>query len=247
MKRPINLLLSVFLMMFVISSNTAVMAKDYSWWNPMRYFKSQPAKTPTTEKKANTPKTEKPNPNTSNIKEHTTDHLGARIDTQKGTIYIELYPEAAPKTVKNFVKLVNSGFYNAPNMKFHRVVEGFVVQTGDPTGTGYGGSDNKIPLEVDNKLSHKHKGMVAMARGPSPNSATSQFYITLDSHPHLDGKYAVFGKVIKGLDIVGKIEKNDRVYNIQTIDTSKVTPDPETQKQSFAAPLKKMFGAKATP
>jgi peptidyl-prolyl cis-trans isomerase B (cyclophilin B) len=130
---------------------------------------------------------------------------------------------------------VNSGFYNKYNMKFHRVVPGFVVQTGDPTGTGAGGSKKTIPLEAKNKLSHNAKGIVAMARGFDPNSATSQFYITLAPQPSLDGKYAIFGKVISGLSVLDKIELGDMLYGIRLVDINSITRDPVEKKGFFSS------------
>lgn len=159
----------------------------------------------------------------------------AVLETEKGNIAFELYPEHAPQTVANFIELVNSGFYNKYNMKFHRVVPGFVIQTGDPTGTGAGGSKKTIPLEAKNKLSHNAKGIVAMARGFDPNSATSQFYITLTPQTSLDGKYAIFGKVISGLSVLDKIEVGDMLYGVRLVDSSTVTRDPVEKKGFFSS------------
>ncbi len=123
-------------------------------------------------------------------------------------VLIELYPEKAPITVKNFQDLVSKGFYNG--LTFHRIVPGFVVQGGDPKGDGTGGpgynifgefAENSYP---ENDLKHV-KGAVAMARAMHPDSAGSQFYITVDPQPNLDGSYAVFGQVIEGMDNVEKI------------------------------------------
>lgn len=164
----------------------------------------------------------------------------ASIETQRGNIVIELYPDVAPVTVTNFVKLTSTGFYNQLGMKFHRVVPGFVVQTGDPTGTGAGGSKERIPLEAKNRLSHDAKGVVAMARGAAPDSATSQFYITLAPQKMLDAKYAIFGRVIQGFNILEKIEKDDRLYGVKLVDERTITrEDPNAaSKQSL---LKKIF------
>lgn len=156
---------------------------------------------------------------------------GVKVTTRYGNIYIALFPKEAPVTVENFVTLVKKGFYNTSSMKFHRVIPGFVVQTGDPTGTGAGGSGKTIPLEVKNRLVHKSKGFVAMARGPEPNSASSQFYITLAPQPHLDGKYAVFGQVVAGNDVLDKIKPDDAVLGVAMTDLSSVQPD-ETFKAS---------------
>jgi cyclophilin family peptidyl-prolyl cis-trans isomerase len=192
-----NRLIHLLLMMLVA---TPALAADHPWWHPKRYFSSA-AKTP-----ASTP-----------IREAISSQ-GALLETERGNIVIELYPDQAPKTVENFTRLVKDGFYNKPGMKFHRVVPGFVVQTGDPSGTGYGGSDKTIPLEVNNRLSHNIQGMVAMARGRDINSATSQFYITLASQTYLDGKYAIFGKVVQGLDVLGQIQLNDKLYGVQLVE-----------------------------
>lgn len=137
----------------------------------------------------------------------------AIVETSMGTFKIELFTDKAPNTVQNFIDLVRRGFYK--DMIFHRVVAGFVIQTGDPTGTGRGGSDKTIKLEIHPNLKHDSAGVVGMARTNDPDSATSQFYITLAPAPHLDGKCAVFGRVIEGLEVVmaiGQVEvgPNDR-------------------------------------
>ena len=121
-----------------------------------------------------------------------------------GEFVIELYPEYAPVTVKNFEKLVKSGFYDG--LTFHRVIDGFMAQGGDPEGTGCGGSDENIKGEflqngVNNPLSHT-RGVVSMARSSNPDSASSQFFICYDDASFLDGNYAAFGKVIEGMDTV---------------------------------------------
>ncbi len=124
-----------------------------------------------------------------------------------GIFKIELFADKAPTTVQNFIDLIKRGFYK--DMIFHRVVAGFVIQTGDPTGTGRGGSEKRIKLEVHPDLKHDRAGIVGMARAQDPDSATSQFYITLAPTPQLDGRYAVFGRVIEGLDVVmaiGQVE-----------------------------------------
>jgi peptidyl-prolyl cis-trans isomerase B (cyclophilin B) len=124
-----------------------------------------------------------------------------------GIIRLELYPEAAPITVANFVKLVKEGFYNG--LTFHRVIRGFMIQGGDPLGNGMGGSDNNIKGEfrangVNNPIKHV-RGVISMARAYDPNSASSQFFIMHENAPHLDGQYAAFGKVIEGMDAVDEI------------------------------------------
>lgn len=140
-----------------------------------------------------------------------------------GTIKIELYPKYAPNTVANFVNLVESGFYN--DNTFHRLVPGFVLQGGDPDGDGTGGPGYTIKGEFSengygkNTLKHD-KGVVSMARTNMSNSAGSQFFIVLDDtktiHASLDNKYAAFGKVIEGMEIIENIEKNATVKDNQT-------------------------------
>lgn len=122
-------------------------------------------------------------------------------------IKAELYPEAAPKTVENFLKLVDEKFYDG--LIFHRVIKGFMIQGGDPTGTGMGGSKDTIVGEFrangfQNDLAHT-RGVLSMARTNMPNSASSQFFIMHQDAPHLDGQYAAFGKVIEGIEAVDKI------------------------------------------
>lgn len=124
-----------------------------------------------------------------------------------GTIKVELYPEVAPNTVKNFVYLVKKGFYN--NLIFHRVIPGFMIQGGDPQGSGMGGPDYSIKGEFNrnnfkNDLKHT-RGVISMARSSDPDSAGSQFFIMVDDAPHLDGQYAAFGKTIEGMDVVDRI------------------------------------------
>ena len=122
-------------------------------------------------------------------------------------IKLELYPEAAPITVKNFEKLVGEGFYDG--LIFHRVISGFMIQGGDPLGSGMGGSDENIKGEflangVPNPISHK-RGVISMARAQNPNSASSQFFIMHEDGEFLDGQYAAFGKVTEGIEVVDEI------------------------------------------
>ena len=125
---------------------------------------------------------------------------------------IELCPEQAPITCENFLKLVKSGFYNG--LTFHRVIDGFMAQGGDPEGTGCGGSDENIKGEfrmngVNNTLSHT-RGVISMARSQNPDSASSQFFICYGDCTFLDGQYAAFGKVIEGMETVDNFLKIDR-------------------------------------
>ena len=134
-----------------------------------------------------------------------------------GTMKIELYPDVAPATVANFVELANAGFYDG--LTFHRIIKGFMIQGGDPDGNGGGGSGKNIPGEFkangfDNNLSHD-RGVISMARAQDPNSASSQFFIcdSGDYKASLDGKYAAFGKVIEGLDVLDAIASVEVVTN----------------------------------
>lgn len=133
-----------------------------------------------------------------------------RIKTVHGDIVFKLLKETAPITTARFEELAKEGFYNG--LVFHRVIPGFVVQGGDPTGTGAGGSGKKIKAEFSD-LKHI-KGTVAMARARDVNSADSQFYFSLGEHPHLDGKYTIFGKVVEGIDVLDKIQKGDKMLSV---------------------------------
>ncbi len=142
----------------------------------------------------------------------------AVIETNKGTIKFTLYEQDAPITAGNFIELAQKGFYDG--LKFHRVEPGFVIQGGDPLGNGTGGSGKTIPLEVKNipNLKHDAAGVVAMARSNNPDSASSQFYITLGAASFLDMKYAVFGRVTEGLDVVKKIVVGDKMTSVKIVD-----------------------------
>ncbi len=159
----------------------------------------------------------------------------------RGVIKAELYPEIAPNTVNNFLSLVNKGFYNG--LIFHRVINGFMIQGGDPEGTGMGGPDYSIRGEFkingfQNDLKHT-AGVLSMARSMMPDSAGSQFFIMHKDSPHLDGQYAAFGKVVEGMEIVNAIAEtatdySDRPLEEQVMET--VTADtfgveyPEPEK-----------------
>jgi len=147
------------------------------------------------------------------------------IETNKGTIKFALYEKDAPITTKNFIELVDKKFYDG--LKFHRVEPGFVIQGGDPLGTGMGSSDKKIKLEVSPKLKHDAAGVVAMARSQNPDSASCQFYITLGPASFLDMNYAVFGRVTEGLDVVKKIEVGDVMKTVRILPA----PDAKNEKK----------------
>lgn len=161
----------------------------------------------------------------------------AYIDVKNiGIIEAELYPHIAPNTVNNFIHLSNEEFYN--NLTFHRVVKNFVIQGGCPEGSGMGGPGYTIKGEFNknkfkNDLKHT-EGILSMARSFDKNSAGSQFFIVTKSAPHLNGKYASFGKVIKGLDLVHQIEDLGSKGEIFTINSIKV----DTKNESYNEPIK---------
>ena len=131
------------------------------------------------------------------------------MDLPAGRVVIEMRPDLAPKHVKRIKELVREGFYNG--VVFHRVIEGFMAQTGDPTGTGMGGSGQKIKAEFS-KEPHM-RGALSMARSASPDSADSQFFIVLAQSSYLDGQYTYWGKVTSGMEFVDAIKKGDRNDN----------------------------------
>ena len=143
----------------------------------------------------------------------------AIIETNKGNITIELYEDKTPITAGNFIDLIERGFYDG--LKFHRYEPGFVIQGGDPRGNGTGGFEDpqtgrerRIKLEVTPELQHGDAGAVAMARSQDPNSASCQFYITLGPAACLDMKYAVFGRVIDGMDAVKQLRAGDSMTKV---------------------------------
>ena len=151
------------------------------------------------------------------------EHPIAVIETNKGTFEIELFADKAPKTVENFVALAKKGFYDG--LIFHRVIDGFMIQGGDPNGNGTGGPGYEIPDEFHPDLKHDSEGILSMANA-GPNTGGSQFFITLDKTPWLDGKHAVFGKVVKGMDVVrtiGKVETDFRDRPLEDVTMEKVT------------------------
>jgi len=144
----------------------------------------------------------------------------ATIKTTKGTIVIELYKEEASKTVENFIKLAKKGFYNG--IIFHRVIPGFMIQTGDPNGTGTGGPGYTFADEFSPTLRHDGPGVVSMANA-GPNTNGSQFFITLAPAPWLDGKHTIFGRVVQGQEVVDAIvavqrDANDRPFEPITME-----------------------------
>lgn len=136
--------------------------------------------------------------------------MKAVLKTVHGNIVFKFYPQKAPNTVTRIIQLIQTSFYDG--ISFHRVEPNFVVQAGDPTGTGRGGSGYKLKAEF-NDIPHT-KGIVAMARSTDPDSADSQFYISLGTLGSLDGKYTVFGKVIEGEDLLSKITVGDKILSL---------------------------------
>ena len=137
------------------------------------------------------------------------------IETNKGVIELELYPKHAPKTVNNFVFLAREEFYDG--ISFHRVISNFMIQGGDPTGTGGGGPGYRFEDEVEeNPLTHE-RGVISMANA-GPNTNGSQFFITHVACPHLDGKHSVFGRVLEGQDIVDTIAQNDVMESVTIVE-----------------------------
>jgi peptidyl-prolyl cis-trans isomerase B (cyclophilin B) len=136
----------------------------------------------------------------------------AVIETSRGVIELELYPQHAPKTVNNFVFLAKEGFYDG--VTFHRVIKNFMIQGGDPTGTGRGGPGYKFQDELkENPLKHE-TGVISMANS-GPNTNGSQFFITHSPQPHLNGRHTVFGKVVRGQDVVDAIQQGDKMLHME--------------------------------
>lgn len=151
------------------------------------------------------------------------DIVKIKIETTLGDIYGELYPKEAPKTVENFVRLAKQGFYNG--IVFHRVIPGFMIQTGDPTGTGTGGPGYKFEDEFSARLRHDKAGAFSMANS-GPNTNGSQFFITTAETPWLDDHHSVFGWVTEGLDVVNQIAnvpRDGRDKPVQTVSMQSVT------------------------
>ena len=143
----------------------------------------------------------------------------ATIQTTRGAIKLQLFADKTPKTVENFVKLANKGFYNG--LKFHRVIADFMVQTGCPEGTGRGGPGYRFADEFHPTLKHDGPGVLSMANA-GPNTNGSQFFITHVACPHLDNKHSVFGRVIEGQDVVNAIRQGDKMESVTIVDEADV-------------------------
>lgn len=146
------------------------------------------------------------------------------IQTEKGTITLELFEDDAPNTVANFISLAEQGFYDG--LTFHRVIENFMIQGGDPRGDGSGGPGYRIRDEIN---SRRHlRGVISMAKTPQPDSGGSQFFITHKATPWLDGKHTVFGRVTEGMEVVDSIEKGDRILEVRVVSKRDHPYVPET-------------------
>ena len=158
-----------------------------------------------------------------------------------GVMKVELYPETAPNTVANFISLVDKGFYNGTI--FHRVIPGFMIQGGDPEGTGMGGPGYRIKGEFtanrfQNDLKHT-KGVISMARSGHPDSAGYQFFIMVDDAPHLDGQYASFGKVIEGIEVADQIVSVATNYSDRPLEEQRMrSVTVETFGETYPQPKK---------
>jgi peptidylprolyl isomerase len=140
------------------------------------------------------------------------------LDLKYGRVVIEMRPDLAPNHIKRIKELVRKGFYDG--IVFHRVIRGFMAQTGDPTGTGTGGSGQKLRAEFSN--AHHVRGAVSMARAQSPDSADSQFFIVFNDSDFLDGQYTVWGQVTQGMEFVDQIKKGDKANNGTVDDPDKI-------------------------
>lgn len=199
----------------------AIVAGGWYVWSAMN-----PSETPQSALEAPDAKTEPEAPTT---EEHPqtkeVDHPMVTIRMEDGgEIKIELYPEVAPNTVANFVYLIRQGFYDGTI--FHRVIPGFMIQGGDPQGTGIGGPGYSIRGEFTangfrNDLKHT-RGVISMARAQDPNSAGSQFFIMVADAPHLDGQYAAFGRVVEGMDVVDRIVAAPRYPNDRPVEDQRM-------------------------
>ncbi len=139
----------------------------------------------------------------------------AEMQTNKGLIELALFPQHAPKTVNNFVFLARAGFYDG--VKFHRVISNFVIQGGDPTGTGSGGPGYRFEDELKNNPLIHETGTLSMANA-GPNTNGSQFFITHSPQPHLNGRHTVFGQVTNGMDVVNAIRQGDKITTLTIVE-----------------------------
>lgn len=159
------------------------------------------------------------------------------LHTSKGDIAATLFASKVPITVANFLNLASKKFYDG--ITFHRVIPDFMIQGGDPKGTGTGGPGYQFPDEIDRSLKHDKPGVFSMANA-GPNTNGSQFFVTHVPTPHLDGKHAVFGNVTKGQDVVNKIEKGDKITTIELLDpTDELFKAQSANIEKWSSSLKK--------
>ncbi len=218
--KKINLLLTAFVLFAFVIAGCGKKEESTTTTTPQTTTNTTtpvPTKVDTVKKDTATTKED------ANGDEKKTDTKGKNIvkmETTMGTIKIKLFTKEAPITTQNFIDLINKKFYDG--IIFHRVIDGFMIQGGDPKGTGTGGSDKTIQDEFGPGLKHSKAGMLSMAnRGP--NTGTSQFFITLAPTPHLDGKHAIFGEVIGGMDVVNKIGKTKTGQGDRPVEEIKMT------------------------
>ena len=172
------------------------------------------------------------------------------IHTAKGDLEATLFPSKAPVTAANFLNLASRKFYDG--LTFHRVVPRFVIQGGDPVGTGSGGPGYRFENEVHPSLSHVNVGVLAMANA-GPNTNGSQFYVTIESLRQeqvkmLDGSYSIFGQVTKGLDVTTKIVQGDKIQSVDILDsTDELFAEQKTRLKEWNKILDQKFGKKLTP
>jgi peptidylprolyl isomerase len=155
------------------------------------------------------------------------------LDLKDGRVTIEMYPESAPNHVARIKELVKEGFYDG--LKFHRVIDGFMAQTGDPLGNGTGGSGKNLKAEFNDRM--HVRGTLSMARSANPDSADSQFFIMFDNSPHLDGQYTVWGQVIDGIDHVMEIKRGSQ-YNNGSVDNPDTIIKMQTAEDAAKAEKK---------
>ena len=168
--------------------------------------------------------------------------MKVKIETTKGTIEAELFADKVPMTVANFVNLVQRGYYDG--ITFHRVISDFMIQTGDPTGTGRGGPGYKFEDEFHPELKHSAAGILSMANA-GPNTNGSQFFITHKDTPWLDNRHSVFGQVLSGQEIVDKIEQGDKMTKVTVEgDASKLLKEQEAKLSSWNKILDEKFPKK---
>ncbi len=213
-KKDLGLIIGVIVAVLLVAAIVLTVALDRMADNKNAEFTS--GTVATTDTAENTDSSETNDKKTSEEEKNMiTEPVKVKVEMENGGSFVmELYPEYAPQTVQNFVDLVEDGFYDG--VGFHRVIDGFMAQGGDPEGTGMGGSGTNIPGEFaangfpQNTLSHQ-RGVVSMARSQNPDSASSQFFICYDDASFLDGQYAAFGKVIEGMEVVDSFLEVERV------------------------------------